>query len=211
MPALPNHRTLTGQRRRADTQRRIIEAAIPLFARGGESKVIEDFVQAAGVSRGTFYNYFRTVEELRDTAVQWQLRALNQRVEARLAGLSDPVERFVCALRFYLEIGREDSAWSGFMARLENGAGAAAERRFTRDLRDGQTAGLFVKISATVAYDAISGMMTRCFARMAAEKTNGAHLDEVVRTAMRALGAKPENVEQALVIFRRRAAMAEKI
>jgi AcrR family transcriptional regulator len=211
MPALPNHRTLTGQRRRADTQRRIIEAAIPLFARGGESKVIEDFVQAAGVSRGTFYNYFRTVEELRETAVSWQLRVLNQRVEARLAGLSDPVERFVCALRFYLEIGRKDSAWSGFMARLGNGAGPAAERRFTLDLRNGQTAGLFVKIPAAVAYDAINGMMIRCFARMAAAKINGPHLDEVVRTAMRALGAKPENVEQALAVFRRRAAMAERI
>ncbi|MGE4480545.1 TetR/AcrR family transcriptional regulator [Acidocella sp.] len=204
---MSDHRTLTGQRRRADTRKRIIEAAIPLFAQGGEVLVIEDFVRVANVSRGTFYNYFRTVEELHEAAEQWQLNILNQQVEAKLVGLSDPVERFACALRFYLETGRQDMAWSGFMARLEHGAGSAAERRFTLDLRQGQKDGLFAKLSSSIAYDVVNGLMMRSFARMAVKKTCGWHLDEVVRTAMRALGASSTKVEQALEIFRQRKAV----
>ena len=56
-----DHRTRVGRQRRARTQARILEAAFEVFARKGpDAPVIDDFIQAAGVARGTFYNHFRT-------------------------------------------------------------------------------------------------------------------------------------------------------
>ena len=44
---------------------RIIEAALRVFAeKGPDVAVIDDFIHAAGVARGTFYNHFRTTEDL---------------------------------------------------------------------------------------------------------------------------------------------------
>uniref|UniRef100_UPI003ECC41D9 TetR/AcrR family transcriptional regulator n=1 Tax=Cupriavidus necator TaxID=106590 RepID=UPI003ECC41D9 len=64
-----HHRTAIGQAQRAKTRAWIIECAIPVFAeRGPDSPVIDDFAKAAGISRGTFYTYFKTTGELLDAA-----------------------------------------------------------------------------------------------------------------------------------------------
>ncbi|MYM55007.1 TetR/AcrR family transcriptional regulator [Thalassovita mangrovi] len=61
----PDHRTRVGQQRRERMRARLIEAATLVFAeRGPEAAQIEHVIQQAGVSRGTFYNYFRTTDEL---------------------------------------------------------------------------------------------------------------------------------------------------
>ncbi len=53
--AAPDHRTRVGKERSARTERRILEAALEVFAdRGPDAPAIDDFVQAAGVARGTF-------------------------------------------------------------------------------------------------------------------------------------------------------------
>src|SRR5512137_1877770 len=60
-----DHRPRVGRERRARMRLRIIESALRVFAeKGPEAAVIDDFIKAAGVARGTFYNHFRTTEEL---------------------------------------------------------------------------------------------------------------------------------------------------
>ncbi|WP_373051308.1 TetR/AcrR family transcriptional regulator [Thalassovita aquimarina] len=60
-----DHRTRVGQERRERMRTRLIEAATLVFAeRGPEAAQIDHVIQQAGVSRGTFYNYFRTTDEL---------------------------------------------------------------------------------------------------------------------------------------------------
>jgi hypothetical protein len=58
-------RAATAQRRRDQTRERLIDAAETVVAeKGVETASIEDFVRAAGVSRGTFYNYFPTATDI---------------------------------------------------------------------------------------------------------------------------------------------------
>jgi len=66
-------RAATAQSRRARTRERLLQAAEEVVVeKGFENASIEEFVAAAGVSRGTFYNYFPTTTAL--------LHALNTRV-----------------------------------------------------------------------------------------------------------------------------------
>lgn len=77
-------RAAAGEQRRARTRERLLDAAETVVAEKGiETPTIENFVAAAGVSRGTFYNYFPTVTDL--------LHALNARVAEGLAGRLDSV------------------------------------------------------------------------------------------------------------------------
>ena len=60
-----NHRTRVAAERRKRTRMRLLESALVLCAQQGpEAPMIDDVIQHAGVSRGSFYNYFKTYEEL---------------------------------------------------------------------------------------------------------------------------------------------------
>ncbi len=79
-------RAATAESRRAKTRERLLDAATEVISRKGpEAASIEDFVVAAGVSRGTFYNYFPTMGDL--------IIALNARVSAAMVQALGPAPR----------------------------------------------------------------------------------------------------------------------
>ncbi|NJE13628.1 TetR/AcrR family transcriptional regulator [Thermococcus sp. LS2] len=48
-----------------DTREKILKAARELFAEKGYDKTtVDEIVERAGVAKGTFYNYFKSKEEL---------------------------------------------------------------------------------------------------------------------------------------------------
>jgi AcrR family transcriptional regulator len=81
----PDHRTRTAELRREQMRRRLIESAIIVFAEHGvSSAVIGQVIATAGVSRGSFYNYFRTNEELSDAVCMELAGELVAHAEAAL-------------------------------------------------------------------------------------------------------------------------------
>lgn len=61
-------------RQKADRGRRILEAATTLFRKGGyDSARIEDIADMAGVSVGTFYNYFQNKGDILVAAVSLEV------------------------------------------------------------------------------------------------------------------------------------------
>ncbi len=88
-----NHeaRAAAAESRRAQTRARLIEAAMTVIAeKGPEASSIEDFVAAAGVSRGTFYNYFPTHEDLLHALNTEISEALYKTLEPVRSGMDDP-------------------------------------------------------------------------------------------------------------------------
>ena len=80
--------------RSARTETRILEAALGVFAdMGPDAPKIDDFAQAAGVSRGTFYNYFESVDALLADTSEWATREHIETIETALEGLEG--RRFV--------------------------------------------------------------------------------------------------------------------
>ena len=58
-------RAQIGRAKRARTRKELVSAAFNVFAeKGFDAPVVADFIAASGVSRGTFYNYFLTREEI---------------------------------------------------------------------------------------------------------------------------------------------------
>jgi AcrR family transcriptional regulator len=82
-----------GAGRAARTRKRIEDAARRAFSERGLAVQIDDVIRIAGVSRGTFYNYFQTVEELFERVAAEMARDMGDRIHARLASHDDAAIR----------------------------------------------------------------------------------------------------------------------
>lgn len=101
-----------GLQRRERTRRKLLEAGARVVAERGEKKAtIDDFIQAAGVARGTFYNYYSTRDELLDDL--WDQIGHDPFVEIQRAceALFDPAERMTSQARLVLECATRNPAW----------------------------------------------------------------------------------------------------
>ena len=93
-PVATDHRPRVAAERRARMRRKLVESALLVFAeKGVDASVIEDVIAAAGVSRGTFYNYFRTNVELLVAAIQALGNEVVDLVESRVKAFPSPAAR----------------------------------------------------------------------------------------------------------------------
>lgn len=99
---------------------RLLEAAIAVIGeKGPDACSIEDFVAAAGVSRGTFYNYFPTTEDLL-RAVQVKVGGgLAAVLDARLPSTMRASRRLATRLHSYIASVTRDPAWGWVMMRID--------------------------------------------------------------------------------------------
>jgi len=87
-------------KKRDRTRDRLLVAAQELvLERGLPAIAIQDIASRADVAPGTFYNYFRTREEVADTIADLLQRAYHRDVDAVTAGLQDPARVFAASLR----------------------------------------------------------------------------------------------------------------
>ena len=135
-----DHRTRVGRERRERTQALIIEAALKVFAeKGPDAPIIDDFIKAAGVARGTFYNYYQSTEELLEATAKWLQDDLIVSIEAEIGSLGDPVERLSSGIQLWLRKARTDDAWCAFSVRVRR-HGALVEQQLGADLKAGREA-----------------------------------------------------------------------
>jgi AcrR family transcriptional regulator len=182
--AATDHRTRVGHARRARTRARIVEAAAHVFAENGaEGAVINDFVLAAGVSRGTFYNYFRTISELLEATIAWMADDLTHAGEPQVASIDDVVLRLATA-----------------MTRIPNAAtvGAVARHHLVRDLIQGRKSAAFEFPSVDAALDLAVGGPALAIQRMAASTSAPQHADDIVRVVLQGLGVKRHKIREVM-------------
>jgi len=87
----------------ARRQEEILEAAAQLFAEQGFAGAdVQGLADRLGVGKGTIYRYFPSKEALFRAAVDRGMRGLNEYVEARVADVSDPLERIEHAILAFL-------------------------------------------------------------------------------------------------------------
>jgi AcrR family transcriptional regulator len=193
-----DHRTRVGRERRARTRQRIVEAALGVIAeRGPDALVIEDFIQAAGVARGTFYNHFKTSEELLTATSSWLEDGLIDTVEAVIGVLDDPVRRAATGMRLWLHLSRQDPVFCAFVVRSRF-RGAAVERALALDLGAGLRSGQLAAPSIALARDLVVGTIREAQARMMGARVPATYPDDVVRLILRALRVEERRVDALL-------------
>jgi AcrR family transcriptional regulator len=193
---MTDHRTRVGRERSARTEARIMEAALRVFAKKGpDAPVIGDFVRASGVSRGTFYNHFRSVGQLLEAASEQTTGQLLHAIEGALQGIDDPALRYGIGVRMFLRRAEEDLVWCRFVARVwKIGFLELPENELLVGLRRG----LFRVPGIVAAKDFQSGALREALFRIASGEAPPGYRDEIAQLCLQALGVERRRIREAL-------------
>lgn len=193
-----HHRTALGQAQREKTRAWIVESAIPVFAEHGpDAPVIDDFAKAAGVSRGTFYNYFQTTRELLDATIETLSNEVIAAIAPAVQGMPDPVMRLATAARMYYRTATHDPMFRAFLGSVSS-VGTLAVEHARGDLQEAIDAGLVKVRDIELAQAVAVGVMVFALKTPAAQDGSDAHGAEVVRAILAGLGVTPARIERAL-------------
>jgi AcrR family transcriptional regulator len=161
--------------------------------------VIDDFIKAAGIARGTFYYYFKSTAELLKATSTWLAGDLVESIEKEVRVIKDPVARHGMGCRLWMRKAELDPAWCAFVAGtwFQEGFALAAP---LRDLRLGIKAGGFHCPSANAAYDLAMGTLRQGMIRlMQNPKLRQAHYgDVIVQILLQGLGADPDKIAEIM-------------
>ncbi|MCC7258339.1 MAG: TetR/AcrR family transcriptional regulator [Gammaproteobacteria bacterium] len=194
------HRTRVGQERRARTRASILAAAVRVFAEHGtDVPVIDDFIRAAGIARGTFYTYFRTTAELLAATSRDLEDRLMVGIEAALADHTDPLQRLATGVRLWLRRAREDQVLCAFVVRSQL-RGRLVEDILTRDLRAGHRQGSFRTPGIGVARDLVVGTIREAMARMMTGPVSRHYPDQVAAVILQGLGVESRMIRRLMAM-----------
>jgi AcrR family transcriptional regulator len=199
-PAAVDHRTRVGKERRARTRGRIFAAALAVFAeKGPDAPVIDDFIKAAGVARGTFYNHFKTTDELLVATSKWLEDELILSIRTEIESIQDPVQRLATGVRLWLQRSQKDPVFCAFIVRSRF-RGRLVEEQLAGDIRAAKRSGRFTVPRVDVARDLVVGVIREAMSRMVATRMPQAYADDVFRLILRGLGLDEDAVERLLAI-----------
>lgn len=195
---ITDHRTLVARTRRERTRTKIIAAAAQVFAsKGADAPIIDDFVQAAGIARGTFYYYFNTVEALLDATVAWSSDEVVNAIDAEISHYDSAAQRLAMACRMYLKFAATDAAWCAFMARLPH-VGPFTHKRLKHDLQLGMQDGTFALPDIEAGFDLVAGTMFRTLTRLVDRPRKKVNCDHAIIVILQGLGAKDALIKQTM-------------
>ena len=167
MPASPQHNAPRAgtrvERRKVRTRAGLLAAARQLFAaRGMERTTIAQIAEHADIAIGSFYNYFRTKDELLDALLEEELSAQLALLELRQAHVKDPAEKISIAHRHLVRVAQSDSDWAWLLVRLEvpfRVAWSVLGQSARSDLRSAIEAGRFHVADPALALNASGGAL----------------------------------------------------
>lgn len=195
-----DHRSRVARQRRARTRARILEAALPVFAeRGKDAPVIDDFIRAAGIARGTFYNYYRDTKELFEDASRWLEDDLIESINPEIDERPDPVHRLTIGVRLWMRKAQGDPLWCAFTLRSSD-IGGSAEKALGGDMRAGLRSGQFQFSNFDAAYDLVVGTVREGMRRVLAQPRRRGYDAEIARAVLRGLGLPAPAVEKAIAV-----------
>jgi AcrR family transcriptional regulator len=199
-----DHRTRVAAARRQRMRRRLLESAMIVFAQKGiASSVIQDIVAAAEVSQGSFYNYFRTSDDLFEALALELSDEFLQLIESVIGDIEDPGQRVATGIRAYLFLSRSYKVVGQFIAlagfRLAN-LDSSISRFLPRDLKAGQQSGTFKLMPMDMVMDLIIGTMLMAIHRIVTGQTPEDYPEAVASLLLQALGVNATDADRLLAL-----------
>jgi len=153
---------------------------------------IEEICAAARISRGTFYNYFTSLEQLFEVLAIELSHDLNKALVSTFdAEVSSHAEGANAAIQHYLNYARRDPAWAWAMVHLSAfgpAFGAEAWDACYHSIAKGIEAGEFDVPNATVGRDLMTGTVLATVRTMLRSGSGRAQPRVVAYHVLRALG-----------------------
>ena len=93
---------------------RILDAAIRIFAqRGVKNTKIVDIAEAAGIGKGTVYEYFQSKDEIISASFRYFMEHMGEVIGRRVSTLTDPLDKLMAYFSGWADI--LESEFMGFI------------------------------------------------------------------------------------------------
>ncbi|WP_162248218.1 MULTISPECIES: TetR/AcrR family transcriptional regulator [unclassified Sphingomonas] len=150
-----------GAERRERTRQRLLAASARVVAELGEKKAsIDDFIRAAGVARGTFYNHYSTREQLIDDLWASIGQAPFHQIQKACESLDDPAARLATEARLVFASATQNEAWGWLVYSMSADNDTVSEDLLSYprpDLEIGRKQGRFQFDDLSAACDLVVG------------------------------------------------------
>jgi AcrR family transcriptional regulator len=195
-----DHRTLVAIERREKTRAKLLRGAIQVFAQhGAEAKVIDLVIREAGVSRGTFYNYFRTNEELFLEVSREVSNEIILSVDPLVLQQKDAGAGLACGLVSVVRLAGSYPLFAQFVSKggpLALSAGNLTKTAVTREIRNGIAAGLFTVTDEQLAFDLILGPVIMAFHTVLSGGASESYARDMAQAVLCSLGVDDARARQ---------------
>lgn len=193
-----SQRALRGQAQKERTRATIIYSAIPIFVeRGPHEPVIDDFAKAAGVSRGTFYNYFLSTRELLDACLEVLFDQLITQINPVVAAESNPVIRLAVGGRLFYRGISSEPVFRTLLGAVSS-VGALAEEFGRKDIAEAIEQQLIEVQDPELARALMHGTTVFMLRAPVTAVTAPNQADAVMQVILKGLGVKPGLMRRAL-------------
>lgn len=182
-----------GEQRRARTRAGLVAAAYSLFAKhGADIPTIDDVLAKAKVSRGTFYNHFKTRDGLFRAVAAEIADTIDEFILGVFEGLEDPALRISVAFRLFTRFALEDKTRAWIWLRTTPVAQAGGARNLTvalnQEFESALTSGRFKAPSVDAAVDLAIGCQLMTIRRLLIEECSLEYVEEAAQMLLLALG-----------------------
>lgn len=195
-----DHRPRMAEKKRLLMRTKLLDAAMRVFAEhnGGPQPVIDDVIREAKVSRGTFYRYFDSLEQVLVTLGQELSNQMTTDILPAYDVLDEPWQRVAVGFRLFLLRAVLDRKWAGFVIRADAWPHHALVAEYmARDLQAGKAAGQldYDRLDATT--DFLMGASAHAIqAILQGVGTPYEYIDACVHMAMTSLGCDRETCDR---------------
>lgn len=179
---------------------RLLASAMKLVARKGPAATsIDDVINAAEVSRGTFYKYFPSPDALvRELAVEIA-NELIRMAEPVVLSHEDPAERVSCGIRLVSRLAIDHPLAASFIVRLgwPDARGPNMLLDFVRrDLIEGIQRGRFIDMPLPLALNIVTGAVLGASHCMLEPDCESDFAEQSAAAALRALGVDAKSAQR---------------
>jgi AcrR family transcriptional regulator len=184
---------------RARTRTLLLDAALRVFARkGAGAAAIHEIAAEAGVANGTFYNYFRSREELLEAASARLAERFHGAIAASRTRVADPAERMAIGCRRFVLQAMREPVWGAALLRVWASSPLLNERGtapMLADLRAGRRRGSFRYPSERAAVDLVQGAVLAGMRTVLEGRAAEEHAVAVATLVLRGLGVETAAAE----------------
>ncbi len=202
--------TIGYPRKRAQTQRRLLDAGMTVLAERGPGNVSAgQIASAAGVATGTFYNHFPSVDLFIDAIAQDLGRGVEIGTDTLSTIEHDPAVRVSLGVLQLLEMAdRDPVSATAFvtLAAVRPEFRARVRRLVGQAIADGVEDGCFVVASHQAAINAVLGATLQSMRSRVLGETDHADAVPVAALVLRLLGTAPSDIDAKIDRARRTAA-----
>ncbi len=184
---------------------RLMTSALQLMAANGPAQTsIDDVINHAEVSRGTFYKYYETTSDLVVALATKVSNEMLRALDPLVLQFDDPAERLAAGIRLMLRFVRSYPVLGSFVVRLGWPAINHNEHMFytyvVRDIKLGIRTGSFDRMNLDVATNIMAGSLIGAIHTVSTTPAPSNYPEQMAVGVLRGLGVSHQETQRIIAI-----------